>query len=577
MGMAFRISRVTQYLILGVVISALVVGYILYELSNTKQHFAMQLVTQSSQRIQSELNEFFLPVKSIMELMSQQQGMQLLTDQNPSLLNRYYIPIINQYPQISSIGIADSRGYEFNILPDTTAGNWLNREVYVDRWGMTERWHRWRKGKSLIPVDSWTQELESDPRERDWYTSVFGGRGDYIYWTEPYIYMTGELGLTASVIMEDAQDDMLQHILAMDVTLEDITRFSQNLSLTQNNQIFILTRENKNIIGLPKDYKNLSSNELMGKLLSTPEEFGNSALIKLLKSPTDEIVSFKKQGQHWWGILKTYSINQKQELLIAVLIPEKDFSDEINSTRNAIIAGFFVILLLSFLLVLNNNKLRSTSHELNKKNNLISEQKERLFAEVHHRVKNNLAVMAALMELENMESKDPSVKQVLTETQRRIKSMAAVQEVIYKSDDMRRVWIHDFVPDILTASLKDFKELDVDLEYEAEDILINVNQALTYGLLLNEFMGSIMKSGLELSRQIEVRIHKKDELLTTVIKINSSDAYLKKGKGVGKQLIEVLLAQLKAKLEATTKNRYTSYSIVFELKDKKGIASNLNY
>lgn len=576
--MAFGTNRFTRYLTLGVVVfSAFVMGYILYELGETKQYFGIQLIEQSSERIQSELDKFFLPVKSIMQSLKQQQEMELFLNPNTSSLNRYFIPIISQYPQISSIGIADTRGYELNILPDTIAGNWLNREVNVDEWGMTERWNTWLFDETLVPIESWTEELKTDPRDRDWFSGALKEGGEYIHWSKPYIYMTGELGLTASVTWDTSQNDTLQHILALDVSLEDITKFSQNLSLTENNQVFILTRENKNIIGLPKDFKNLPSNELAGKLLSTPEEFGNLALVELFNYPNDEVVSFKTQNRNWWGIVKTYPITPKQELLIAILIPEKDFSSEIDKTHNAMIAGFFVILFLSSLIVFNNNKLRSIGQELNEKNNLVTKQKERLFAEVHHRVKNNLAVMAALMELENMESKDPSVKQVLTQTQRRIKSMAAIQEVLYKSDDMRRVWVHDFIPGILDFSRKDFKELDIKIDQQINPVLINVNQALTYGLLLNECMSSILKSGFKLKRQVEVLVHKNESFITTEIKIDSEADYLQKNKGVGRQLIEVLLAQLKAKIEIESKGDYTLYLIVFELKDKKGIMSNLNY
>ncbi|MBD3616692.1 MAG: hypothetical protein HUJ22_08965 [Gracilimonas sp.] len=576
--MAFGINRITRYLTLGVVvISALVMGFILYELGGTKQYFANQLIEQSSKRVESELDQFFLPVKNIINTLKQQQEMQLLQNPTSASLNRYFIPVINQHPQISSIGIADSRGKELNILPDSIAGSWLNREVYVDEWGMTERWRRLAFDEALIPVESWTQDLKTDPRNREWFTGALRENGEFIHWTDPYTYMTGELGLTASVTWKSSQNDTLQHILALDLTLEDISKFSQNLSLTENNQLFIITKQSKKIIGLPGNYKNVSSKELAGKILSTPKEFGSPALVELLNYPNDEIVSFKAQNQKWWGIVKTYSITPNKEFLIAVLIPESDFLQEIDRTNNAVIAGFFVILFLSSLLVFSNNKLRNLSQELNEKNNLITGQKERLFAEVHHRVKNNLAVMGALIELENMESNDPSVKQVLTQTQRRIKSMATVQEVLYKSDDMRRVWIHDFIPGILNLSKKDFSELDIEINQEINPILINVNQALTYGLLLNECMNSIFKFGFKLRREIQVRVYENENSITTEIKVNSEVDNLQKNQGVGRQLIEVLLAQLKANLKVASEDGHTLYLIIFEPKDKKGIMSNLSY
>lgn len=565
------IGTITKHLAVGfVVISALVMGYIFYQLEATKQYFANQLIEQASERIQTELDQFFLPVEEQILTLREQNALNLFEDFPNEKFNQFYIPIINRYPQISSIGIADSRGYEFNILPDSIAGNWLNREVHVEEWGMTERWSRFQFDETIVSVETWTQELETDPRDRDWFVSALRENGELIYWTKPYAYMTGELGLTASISWNSGRNDTLEHILALDVTLEDITRFSQNLSLTKNNQVFILTSQNNKIIGLPQKDEELNPDNMMDKLLSTPEEFGNQALISLLEFPFHEIVSFKSAGETWWGVIEPYTINDTQKLLVAILIPESDFATEINSTGQAMIAGFLIIILLASLLVRSHNRLRKAKISL-------SEQKERLFAEVHHRVKNNLAIMAALMELENMESNDEAVKDILTQTQRRVKSMSAVHEIMYKTDDLNKVQITEFIPGIINFSKKDFADIDVELELNISKILINVNQALTYALLLNEFMSSILKAQLDLDESVVIQILQKNNKMITAVKISTDNDYLKTRKGVGKQLIQVLLAQLGADLNTEKVEDFTMYEISFELKDKKGITSNYRY
>jgi two-component sensor histidine kinase len=65
--------------------------------------------------------------------------------------------------------------------------------------------------------------------------------------------------------------------------------------------------------------------------------------------------------------------------------------------------------------------------------------------------------------------------------------------------------------------------------------------------------------------------------MNTVIKISTDDDYLKTRKGVGKQLIQVLVAQLSADLKVLTEQKFTEYQISFELKDIKGITSNHRY
>lgn len=61
------------------------------------------------------------------------------------------------------------------------------------------------------------------------------------------------------------------------------------------------------------------------------------------------------------------------------------------------------------------------------------EEKEMMIKEIHHRVKNNLQVVDSLLQIQCMDSTDPSVGRVLREAQGRIRSMALVHEHIYNS------------------------------------------------------------------------------------------------------------------------------------------------
>lgn len=91
--MGFKLSGITKYLAVGFVfISALVMGYILYELQITKQYFADQLVEQSSARIQTELDEFFQPVEALMFTLKHQQESHFFNDLSQQKLNQFFIP-----------------------------------------------------------------------------------------------------------------------------------------------------------------------------------------------------------------------------------------------------------------------------------------------------------------------------------------------------------------------------------------------------------------------------------------------------------------------------------------------------
>lgn len=570
--MIFR-EKIAQHLAVGfVIISALIMGYIIYELSTTKRYFAHQLIEQSSDRLESDLDEFFLPIKNLMTTLKRQQENPFLQDFDAVSLNNYFIPLIEQYSQISSIGLADSRGFEFNILPDSTTNGWRNREVHVDQWGMVERWSSWSlRNDTLTHVRSWEQELANDPRVRPWFIGAI--TGDEISWTVPYTYMTGDVGITASTRWQLSAPDTLQHILAFDVTLEDLSDFSQQIQLTENNKNFILTSPDQNIVGLPQGSDNLSAMELSEKLMTSPEVFGHKPLQTLLDHPIGQIVSFDSENERWWGIVEPYSINSTQELFLVVLIPESDFSSEIDSTRTAVIGGFLLILILSLMLVKNQNRLQKISEELNETNQIIEEQNEHLFSEVHHRVKNNLAMTSALISIENMKTDNPSVNRMCKKTLSRIKSMSAVHEILYSSDNSNRIRVKDFLDEII--ELNSGKERD--FKTTVNGVFINVNQALTYALVLNELITSITHLDQNGQTSFAITVDKEADNLVTEIKVSTDSNILENEQSAEVDILDVLLTQLDATLERRGQEESIQYKLSFKLEDRKGITSNRKF
>jgi len=570
---------VKSFAIGAVIISALVMGFIMYELSITKQDIATQIITQNSERIRSKLNAFFIPIRSVMSTLQEQNEIRNIRDLDRNSLNKFYIPIITEYPQISSIGIAHSSGYELDLLPDSIKGYWLNREVRVDEWGMIEKWIKWKYDDDLVQIRSWETPLKVDPRERSWFKGAASNPNKEIYWTEPYEYMTGSIGITSSSQFLYNDVEQSYYIMALDITLNDLTNFSRALTLSTESEIFILTGDKSLIIGLPDRYSAMSIEELFGSQLLSPEEFGNEALLKLLEYDSEQIVSFTADDIKWWGVLKKYSIAYNQDLVVATLIPERDFSAKIDRTSSLMFMGFLFVLALSSLLVRNNRKLRQAGESLTQKNIQINHQKQHLLAEVHHRVKNNLAIMSALMELENMMIDDPKTNLVLNLIQSRILSMSAVHEVLYKSDKYNQIQVQEILPGITNYFKNSNPEINVESRTQDEPVQINVNQALTYALLINEFMNYIKKSDNNLTNGFKISINVKyeAEYIVTEISTNQIIDLIQDQNDIAFELIHVLIEQLDAYLTKMDLSEGVAWKVGFKLDDKKGITSDKNF
>ncbi len=129
-------------------------------------------------------------------------------------------------------------------------------------------------------------------------------------------------------------------------------------------------------------------------------------------------------------------------------------------------------------------------------------EKEVLLKEIHHRVKNNLAVISSLFSLQSNNLDDTQMKAILRQSQDRVRSMALVHETLY-SHNLAEVDFAEYVTG-LSAQLVSSYSLSagqVQLVTALEPILLSIDMAVPCGLILNELITNALKHGLRDGRQ----------------------------------------------------------------------------
>ena len=122
-------------------------------------------------------------------------------------------------------------------------------------------------------------------------------------------------------------------------------------------------------------------------------------------------------------------------------------------------------------------------------------EREILLSEIHHRVKNNLAVVNALMELQTFYLKDEKTIQILKESQSRIKSIALLHEKLYENKSLKEVDISLYTKDLIhfiKQSLSN-KEKEIKIHTQIEKIYLEMTTAMPFSLLLNELITNSYK------------------------------------------------------------------------------------
>lgn len=121
-------------------------------------------------------------------------------------------------------------------------------------------------------------------------------------------------------------------------------------------------------------------------------------------------------------------------------------------------------------------------------------EKEVLMKELHHRVKNNLAVIISLIDLQTDETSDDQTLQLLLELQGRVATMALVHEFLYESRDLSQVnfgeYLQDLVPRLIQAQ---GGATPVDVQYRVDETLIPLEIAIPCGLIVNELVTNTQK------------------------------------------------------------------------------------
>ena len=120
-------------------------------------------------------------------------------------------------------------------------------------------------------------------------------------------------------------------------------------------------------------------------------------------------------------------------------------------------------------------------------------EKESLLKEIHHRVKNNMQIVASLMFLQAQNIKNQEALDILQESQDRVKSMSLVHELLYQSGNLSKVPFKEYIETLASSLRQSYGAHDVLFQIEAESIDLPVDTAVPCGLIVNELVTNSFK------------------------------------------------------------------------------------
>jgi len=177
-------------------------------------------------------------------------------------------------------------------------------------------------------------------------------------------------------------------------------------------------------------------------------------------------------------------------------------------------------------------------------------EKEVLLAEIHHRVKNNLAVISGLLQMQIWEAENEFAANALQQSQLRVRSIALVHEKLYQSDSLSYIEFDTYIRDLLEAIQDTYLhgESKIQVNTELEKIVVNINQAIPCSLLINELVVNSFKHAFNEEEKgvITITMKKLDDQVMLRVKDDGKgmDMEEQESHSMGMSLIETLTKQL---------------------------------
>ena len=247
-----------------------------------------------------------------------------------------------------------------------------------------------------------------------------------------------------------------------------------------------------------------------------------------------EVYEQKRSNDHWFE----FSLIHKNTHTIPVLFSEAELLD-----NNGNIVGSVAV---ASDITERKNAERQIRASL--------KEKEVMLAEIHHRVKNNLAVISGLLQLQSFNTNNTDVQDALTDSQVRIQSIALVHELLYESESLAYIKYDKYISDLLKAisNMHMSGDKSIDIVTNVQPISLSINQAIPFSLLITELIVNAYKhafNGKKTGRiHLDVKMEERDMVTmelrddgdgVDVDEFNNSDS-------LGATLIKTLSSQLKA-------------------------------
>jgi two-component sensor histidine kinase len=212
---------------------------------------------------------------------------------------------------------------------------------------------------------------------------------------------------------------------------------------------------------------------------------------------------------------------------------------------------------------------RSKEKEIEELKQRSADQKEVMLREIHHRVKNNLAIVISLLTFQLNDNTNPEIKRSLLDIQTRIRAMALIHEHLYRSENLDKIPLATYIISLMQMIMSTYSGHRIEIETELDPIEVTIETALPVGLIINELLTNAFKyafpGNIEGTVKISLAEAEGDQCVLTVKDngIGLPKSYTPDSSvSLGLYIVRLLAEQMDGSLQID-RNKGTAFTITF--------------
>lgn len=329
------------------VLPIIIYGY--YVDSSIMLSMADNLIVQVTRTAIDKTTDYLMPLSRIVDLSSKIAEVGALSLKNDKKLEGFTIEVLKSYPQTSMFYLGDERG-NFVMARRQADGTFATNVVNRNTSPSTEIW-QYRHASFDIAKTVKSTAVKYDPRLRPWYEGAKKSKS--LYWTDVYIFFhDGKAGITAAYPAM-APNGKFVGVFGLDIHLEEISHFLENLKIGKNGVAFIFNEKNE-LVAYPDVSRTIKEENGILRPVHI-EEMGIASITASFREcqqqGKDKCV-IETGGKRYIASFQNFPESFRARWKVGVVVPEDDFIGAAKDEMQVSLIICLIILVISISLAM---------------------------------------------------------------------------------------------------------------------------------------------------------------------------------------------------------------------------------